>query len=231
MMNLTPTELERLTIFMAAEFARRNRKNGILLSHPEAVALLADEMLLAARAGKPYEEIVDMAGTLLSADDLYPGVAEMVSFVSVEASFEEGTKMVVVFDPIAPAPVSDTAAVPGEIITAGGEIELNAGRERTSLEVINTGDRDIQVRSHAHFFEVNRMLQFDRKQAFGMHLDSPSGVGVRFEPGVKKKADLVRFGGRGVVRGFADLTNGSVHSDEVRSAAHDRARAKGYKGI
>ena len=227
-MNLTPTEMERLTIFMAAEFARRNRTNGILLSHPEAVALIADEMLLAARMGKSYEEIVDMAARLLSADDVHDGVGEMVPFVSVEASFEEGTKMIVVFDPIAP---SGRASVPGEIIPAGGEIELNAGRDRVSIEVVNTGDRDIQVRSHAHFFEVNRMLQFDRKQAFGMHLDSPSGVGVRFEPGVKKKVDLVRFGGHGLVRGFANLTNGPVHSDEVRRAAHDRAKAKGYKGI
>jgi urease subunit gamma/beta len=230
-MNLTPTEYERLTIFMAAEFARRNKACGILLSHPEAVALIADEMLLAARMGNAYEDIVDMAGSLLSAEDVHDGVPEMVPFVSVEASFEEGTKMIVVFDPIAPSGESDTQAVPGEIITSGGEIELNAGRRRASVEVINTGDRDIQVRSHAHFFEVNRMLEFDRKHAFGMHLDSPSGVGVRFEPGVRKQVGLVRFGGEGLVRGFADLTNGSVHSDEVRSAAQDRARTKGYKGI
>jgi urease subunit gamma/beta len=230
-MNLTPTEMERLTIFMAAEFARRNRANGIRLSHPEAVALIADEMLLAARMGKSYEEIVDMAGRLLSSDDVNDGVGDMVPFVSVEASFEEGTKMIVVFDPIASEGRSGTRAVPGEIIPSDGEIELNAGREKTSLEVINTGDRDIQVRSHAHFFEVNRMLQFDRKKAFGKHLDSPSGVGVRFEPGVKKKVDLVPFGGGRLIRGFADLTNGYVHSDEVRSAAHERARARGYKGL
>jgi urease subunit gamma/beta len=216
---------------MAAEFARRNKANGILLSHPEAVALIADEMLFAARKGKTYEEIVDMAGRLLSAGDVQPGVSEMVPFVSVEASFEEGTKMVVVFDPIASSSKPGVTAVPGEIVSVADEIELNRGRERASIEVINTGDRDIQVRSHAHFFEVNRMLQFDRKQAFGMHLDSPSGVGVRFEPGVKKRVDLVRFGGRGLVRGFGNLTNGSVHSDEVRSAAYDRAKAKGYKDL
>ena len=75
MMNLTPTELERLTIFTAAELARRHRWLGIKLSHPEAVALIADEMLTAARRDMPYDDIRDMAGRLLTTDDVMPGVA------------------------------------------------------------------------------------------------------------------------------------------------------------
>ena len=74
MMNLTPTELERLTVFSAAELARRHRSLGIKLSHPEAVALIADEMLTAARRDMPYDAIVDMAGRLLTTDDVMPGV-------------------------------------------------------------------------------------------------------------------------------------------------------------
>lgn len=103
MMNLTLTEQERLIIFQAAEFARRHKALGIKLSHPEAVALIADEMLLAARRDMPYAEIVDMAGRLLTSDDVLPGVAGMISVVSVEGNFEEGTKMIVVFNPLAPA--------------------------------------------------------------------------------------------------------------------------------
>jgi urease subunit gamma/beta len=231
MMNLTPTEMERLIVYTAAEFARRHRDRGIRLSHPEAVALIADEMLLAARAGMAYEAIVDMAGNLLTTDDVLPGVAEMTTLICVEGCFEEGTKLITVFDPIGPGSKPQEAhAIPGEIITPEAEIELNAGRDRVTLEVVNTGDRDIQVRSHTHFFEANRALSFDRAKAFGMRLDKPSGTGVRFEPGMKKAVDLVRFGGSGLVRGFADLTNGSIHADEVRNAALRQARERGYRG-
>ena len=102
MMNLTPTELERLTIFTAAELARRHRGLGIKLSHPEAVALIADEMLTAARRDMAYDAIVDMAGGLLTTDDVMPGVAGMIGVISVEGCFAEGTKMIVVFKPIGP---------------------------------------------------------------------------------------------------------------------------------
>ena len=231
MMNLTPTEMERLTIFNAAEFARRNRARGIKLSHPEAVALIADEMLLAARAGMTYEAIVDMATTLLTGDDVMPGVAAMVSVIAVEAAFEEGTKMIAVFDPISPGRTATGAhPIPGEIISPDGSIEANSGRGRVQVDVVNTGDRDIQVRSHSHFFEVNRALEFDREKAFGKGLDVPSGTGIRFEPGVRKTVDLVEIGGAGVVRGQANLTNGSVRSEGALRKALEEARRRGYRG-
>jgi urease subunit gamma/beta len=73
---------------------------------------------------------------------------------------------------------------PGEIVLGDGEdIELNAGRRKTTLAAVNTGDRPIQVGSHYHFFETNKALAFDRASAFGMHLDIPAGTAVRFEPG------------------------------------------------
>ena len=231
MMNLTPTEQERLTIFMAAELARRYRSLGIRLSHPEAVALIADELLTAARRGLAHADVLALGATLLTTDDVEPGVAEMLPFVAVEPTFEEGTKLVVVFDPIKPGREPRPAApVPGEILPAEGEIELNAGRPRVRLTVTNTGDRAIQVRSHAHFFEVNRALDFDRGQAFGMRLDRPSGTGVRFDPGVSVEVDLVAYGGTGEVHGFGGLTNGLVSDDAVRERALQRARAAGYRG-
>ncbi|MBJ3778086.1 urease subunit beta [Acuticoccus mangrovi] len=230
-MNLTPTEFERLTIFSAAEFARRNRRDGIRLSHPEAVALIADEMLHAARKGMAYAEIVDMAGKLLSADDVEPGVAGMIPHVMVEGNFEEGTKLLVVFDPIGVGEAAGPAPPqPGEILCREGEIALLPGRERVRLDVLNTGDRDIQVRSHTHFFEVNKALDFDRAKAFGMKLDAPSGVGVRFEPGLRKSVTLVPLGGTGEVHGEAGLTQGSTRRDGVRAEALAAARARGYRG-
>lgn len=229
-MNLSPTELDRLTIFTAAEHARRLRAVGVRLSHPEAVALIADEMLLAARKGMTYEAIVDMAGRLLTGDDVEPGVAAMVEMVSVEANFAQGTKMVIVFKPIGPGRDTVDSVEAGEIITADGEIELNADRPRIELDVINTGDRDIQVRSHTHFFEVNRALDFDRSKAFGMRLDLGSGSGVRFEPGLRKRVSLVPMGGARVVHGQAGLTRGSLDDDTVRQAALAAARRDGYRG-
>jgi urease subunit gamma/beta len=231
-MNLAPTEMERLTIFMAAEHARRLRVHGIKLSHPEAIALIADEMMLAARKGMTYEAIVNMAGQLLTADDVEPGVAPMVDMISVEANFTEGTKMVIVFNPIGPGQAaSPETEEPGEIITLEGEIELNAGRPQTVLDVINTGDRDIQVRSHTHFFEVNPALDFDRAQAFGKRLDVLSGGGVRFEPGLRRRVTLIPMAGDRIVRGQAGLTQGALDDDTVRQAAFAEARTRGYRGI
>ena len=96
------------------------------------------------------------------------------------------------------------------------------------IDVVNTGDRDIQVRSHAHFFETNRALAFDREKAFGMRLDAPSGVGVRFEPGLRKQVRLVAFGGSGLVLGQSGLTNGNVNDADVRARAFATARQRGY---
>jgi urease subunit gamma/beta len=227
MMNLTPTELERLTIFNAAEFARRNLADGVRLSHPEAIALITDEMMHAARRGVAYEEIIDAAGRRLTAADVMPGVASMISVICAEGAFPEGTKMMVVFSPIAPA--ADDIE-PGEVIAADGDIELNAGRDAVDVEVVNTGDRDVQVRSHAHFFEVNRALEFDRSLAFGRRLDSPSGVGVRFEPGIPKTVRLVALAGARRVSGFGGLTEGALDDPAVRDAALAAARARGYRG-
>lgn len=91
---------------------------------------------------------------------------------------------------------------PGEIIPAGGEIELNAGQPVISLKVANTGDRPIQVGSHYHFFEVNAALSFVRDQARGMRLDIPAGTAVRFEPGQARDVTLVPFRGKRTVYGF-----------------------------
>jgi urease subunit beta len=84
---------------------------------------------------------------------------------------------------------------PGEIITAPGTIALRAGRQRASVVVANTGDRPIQVGSHAHFADVNAALRFDRAAAAGMCLDIPAGTAVRFEPGIERPVELVATGG------------------------------------
>jgi urease subunit beta len=91
---------------------------------------------------------------------------------------------------------------PGEILPAAGTIELRAGRARTTVRVENTGDRPIQVGSHAHFFEVNDALAFDREAAYGMCLDIAAGTAVRFEPGIERPVDLVAVGGEKRIAGL-----------------------------
>lgn len=116
----------------------------------------------------------------------------------------------------------------GEIIPNGKEIILNEGRETAELIVSNLGDRAIQVGSHYHFFEVNKALKFDRKKAFGKHLDIPAGTAVRFEPGEEKRATVVDYGGNKIMRGFNGLTNGCVTDEEVKREAIRRAKEKGF---
>jgi urease subunit beta len=92
--------------------------------------------------------------------------------------------------------------IPGEVITAPGDIEINAGRQSISLSVANTGDRPIQVGSHYHFAETNPALQFDRDKARGCRLDIAAGTAVRFEPGQTREVRLVPFAGKREVYGF-----------------------------
>jgi urease subunit gamma/beta len=121
--------------------------------------------------------------------------------------------------------------IPGEIITGDdGELEINAGRAKVTLTALNTGDRPIQIGSHYHFFETNKALEFDRAQAFGMHLDIPAGTAVRFEPGESKEVTLTAFGGTGELLGLNGLTEGSWHSDTVKAEALRRARQRGFRG-
>ncbi|NJO42282.1 MAG: urease subunit beta [Cyanobacteria bacterium CRU_2_1] len=100
--------------------------------------------------------------------------------------------------------------VPGEMLVESGEIELNAGRETVRLTVANTGDRPIQIGSHFHFYEVNKALSFDRKQARGMRLNIPAGTAVRFEPGDEREVTLVPFVGTREVYGLNGLVNGAL---------------------
>ncbi len=92
--------------------------------------------------------------------------------------------------------------IPGEVIAAAGEIELNAGRRTRTLEVSNRGDRPIQVGSHYHFAETNAALDFDRTAARGMRLNVAAGTAVRFEPGQSRTVELVDYAGSRVVYGF-----------------------------
>lgn len=228
-MLLTPTEYERLTIFTAAELARKRRAKGLKLNHPEATALIADEILEGAREGRTVAELMAFGATILGGEDVMPGVAQMLPVLQVECTFPDGTKLVTVHDPIRGGAAGEEV-VPGEIVLGEGDLEINAGRPAVQVTVTNTGDRPVQVGSHYHFFETNKALDFDREAAFGKHLDIPSGTAVRFEPGQSKDVTLVPFGGRGQLTGLNALTDGLAADPVVKDAALAAARAKGFKG-
>jgi urease subunit beta len=129
----------------------------------------------------------------------------------------------------------DKDVIVGGVITYKDEICYNVDRQTLSIKVRNTGDRPIQVGSHFHFFEVNRYMEFDRSQAFGMHLNIPATTAVRFEPGEEKEVELVAYGGKQRILGFNGLTEGYAGQEDkpdylpVRYRAARRAKKLGFK--
>lgn len=224
-MHLSPKEVDRLLLFQAAELARRRRGRGLRLNYPEARALIADEICEGARDGRSVSELMELGASLLTADDVLPGVAKLVGTLQVEGFFEDGQKLVTIHDPIGPGVAEHEGPEPGEVVTVDGDLELSSGRATVTVVVLNTGDRPVQVGSHYHFLEVNPALEFDRELALGMRLDIPAGTAVRFEPGEEREVELVAVGGDREVHGLNMLTDGSV---DDRQAALDAARSRGF---
>jgi len=204
---LTPREKDKLLIAMAAQVARNRLARGVKLNHPEAVALITDFVVEGARDGRSVAELMQAGAHVLTADQVMPGIPEMIHDIQVEATFPDGTKLVTVHHPIRGAPSGD---VPGQVTTRPGEIVFNEGAERVVIEVANTGDRPIQVGSHYHFHEVNPGLVFERDKARGMRLDIAPGTAVRFEPGSTREVTLVPLSGARKVYGFRGAVMGDL---------------------
>lgn len=238
-MHLTPREIEKLLLHNAGFLAQKRLARGVRLNHPEAVALIATQLLEFIRDGKSVSELMDLGRNFLGRNQVMSGVPEMIAEVQVEGTFPDGTKLVTVHHPIArengdlslalygsflPVPESsrfpsaDNEPEPGTTEVLEGELELNSNRPTVALEVTNLGDRPIQVGSHYHFIETNAALRFDRAAAYGKRLDIPAGTAVRFEPGETKSVTLVEIAGRRVIHGGNNLASGEV-SENGRAAA------------
>jgi urease subunit gamma/beta len=224
-MLLTPTERDRLLLFTAAELARARRARGLRLNVPETIALVADTVCEAARDGKRHDEALAAGRALLGPDDVLPGVADVVTEVAVEAVFDDGSRLVVVHDPVGGGHLGDQA--PGAVLHA--EAPLGRPREDAlEVTVVNTAPVPVSVSSHFHFFEVNPRLRFDRSAGYGRHLDVPAGATVRFDPGQQVAVRLVPFGGNRVVVGFSGLVDGPLDAPGAREAALERVKVFGY---
>lgn len=224
-MHLTQREQERLMIHCAGELAKSRMARGLKLNYPEAIAYITSELLELARDGHEVTELMQAGRKMLSSDDVMDGVAEMIHEIQLEATFCDGTKLVTVHDPIQ----SFGKLNPGEYFICDGDIVINENKETVQISVVNTADRPIQVGSHYHFFEANKLLAFNRDLAYGMRLDIPSGTAVRFEPGEKKQVNLVSIGGKRMGYGLNNLVMGSMDDENNRIKAIEKAKALGFK--
>ena len=244
-MHLSPHDIDKLLLHNAGFLAQKRLARGVRLNYPEAVALIATQLLEFIRDGKRVAELMDLGRQLLGRRQVMSGVPEMIHDVQIEGTFPDGTKLVTVHHPIAnqngklelalygsflPIPdlkhfmEEESGVEPGEVLVKAGEIELNAGRPGIELPITNLGDRPIQVGSHYHFIETNAALRFDRAGAYGMRLNIPAGTAVRFEPGETKTVKLVAIAGKRVIRGGNNLADGPV-TEEGRRATLSRVEA------
>jgi urease subunit gamma/beta len=195
-MRLTAWEEQRLLVFSAAELARRHRDAGLLLNAPEAIALICDAMFEAARAGLDYDDVEDAGRAAVDPSEVMAGVRELVDEVRLEVLMGDGTRLVVLIDPIGRHGQPLEADGPGAIRTAdeAGSV-VDPDRDAIELDVRSESTRVIRVSSHYPFHRVNPRLVFDREAATGYRLDLPAGASMRWAPGETHTVQLVRFGG------------------------------------
>lgn len=186
-MQLNPTEDDRLRIFTAAQLARMTLDRGLALNVPEAVALVCDEMHLAARGGATWQEVRDAGTAVAASTPVLDGVPDVIEEIRLEVLLDEGTRLVVLRSPFGEgAP---------RVRYGAGDVALVPERERRTVTVTNTGERPIRVSSHFPFWDANPHLSFDRDEARGFRLDLPAGDSVRWAPGETHEVTIVALGG------------------------------------
>ncbi|CAB4923997.1 MAG: urease subunit gamma [Actinobacteria bacterium] len=216
-MALTPGEADRLLLYTQGLLARERRERGLLLNVPEATALIANAVCEAARDGRDLRAAREIGRSMLSTADILPGVAEVVTEVSVEARFDDGTRLVVVRDPFRigsePAPASDgVALVPST----------------SMIRVENCARTPIGLTSHIHLAEVNPRLRLDRSAAYGQRLALPSGDTVWISPGETVELPVQPIGGDRIVIGNTGVVDGPLDDVARKSRALTTLRACGY---
>ncbi|MBL6449408.1 urease subunit gamma [Fulvivirga sp. 29W222] len=248
-MHLSPKDIDKLVLHNAGFLAQKRYSRGLRLNYPEAVALIAAQLLEFIRDGESVAELMNKGKKVLGLADVMDGVADMIHEVQVEGTFPDGTKLVTVHHPICRESGDPALALyssgltkqeqnqhtnyaysgkPGEYTLSPSDITLNAGRETTEINVTNDGDRPVQVGSHYPFFETNAMLRFDRAKAFGYRLNIPAGTAVRFEPGETKKVSLVAIDGQKIIYGGNNLTNGGIDHGNMKKAIN-KAKEEGFQ--
>ncbi len=247
-MRLAPKDIEKLMLHNAGALAQKRYARGILLNYPETIALLSAQLLEFIREGYSVAELMDLGMKILGVDDVMEGVAQIVDEVQIEGTFPDGTKLVTIHHPVCNKNLSNGYALygsgltksneklvidntinpsPGSKVYAPDPIELNAGRQIKTIDVVNSGDRPIQVGSHYIFSETNAALKFDRTGVIGYRLNIPAGTAVRFEPGEKKIINLVEIAGEQKIFGGNNLIQGTVTEADLPQIA-ERMKQHGF---
>jgi urease subunit gamma/beta len=203
-MRLIPWEEERLQIFAAAELARRRRGAGVALNHPEAVAIICDAMLEAARAGATYAETEAAGRAAVAPEQVLTGVRELLDEVRLEVLLGDGSRVIALLDPLGRGQPHDPFGPGALVIGDTSDVVVNEGRGSIELTVTSRSRRRIRVSSHFPFHRLNPRLEFDREAASGYRLDMPAGAYVGWEPGETKIVRLVRVAGTIGARAAAD---------------------------
>ena len=191
-MRLTAWEEERLLVFTAAELARRHRDRGLRLNAPEAIAIICDAMFEAARGGASFPEVEGAGRAAVGPDEVMPGVASLVDEVRLEVLIGDGTRLVVLLDPLGGARSEPDG--PGSVALGADELPDPTGDlPGRSLLVRSASTRVIRVSSHFPFHRANARLEFDRDAASGFRLDLPAGSSERWAPGEAKTVRLVPY--------------------------------------
>ena len=219
-MELTPSEQDRLLLFTAGQLAKSRLDRGLKLNKPEAVAIISNAVIEAARSGATHSQALAAGKNALSQSDLLPGVGAMLGSISIEAVFDDGRRLVVVnFE-------SDDSEYPGQVTRL--EPFVTTSPSAISIKVRNESKISISVTSHMHFLEVNPKLKFDRGQAYGMRLNIPSGTHTDFAPNEIVEVELIPMEGDRVVIGFAGIVDGPLDSPGAKEEAMRRIVEFGY---
>ncbi|KAH7325327.1 urease [Rhizoctonia solani] len=232
-MRIPPREHDKLLLHELGSLAQKRLARGLKLNHTEATALIASQLQEFIRDGKhSVDDLMELGKRVLGRRHVLPSVPALLHEIQVEGTFPDGVFLVTVHNPICsdsgdlnvalygsflPIPTEDmfpledpslyaSSAAPGAVVVRRERIEINKGRDRIRLKVVNKGDRPIQVGSHYNFSETNRALDFDRLKASGRRLDIPAGTAIRFEPGDPKYVNLVEIGGQKKVKGGGGFT-------------------------
>ena len=216
-MALTPGEADRLLLYTQGLLARERHNRGLLLNVPESTALIANAVCEAARDGLDLASARETGRSVLGAVDVLPGVVEIVTDVSVEARFDDGTRLVVVRDPFRTAHESLSV-----------EVESADVPSTSVIRIVNCALTPIGLTSHIHLAEVNPRLRLDREAAYGHRLAIPSGDTIWIAPKATIDLGIQPIAGSRVVIGNTGVVDGSLDDPAVRRRALDTLRACGY---
>ena len=215
-MALSPGEADRLLLYTQGLLARERRERGLLLNVPESTALIANAVCEAARDGQDLAMARETGRSVLTVDDILPGVLEVVAEVSVEARFDDGTRLVVVRDPFK----AGAEQALGDMFVSVPSTEV--------IRIENCALTPIGLTSHIHLAEVNPRLLLDRRLAYGNRLALPSGDTILIAPGETVELPMRPIGGARVVIGNTGVVDGSLDDVATRDRALATLRSCGY---